>query len=220
MNELQIVNEINSLHTQAVSASKSAKEMASNAVEIAIRCGILLAVQKAAVGHGKWLEWLGNHCPELGEDTAQRYMRLARKLGKESKAEIEEEQGNTSNTAHVRYLDEAPPKSIRQAYIATGILPVAPKSEEVRRTPPLSFVKHIDSLVLWFREKTEDSPIDEWDAHVRDMLIMHLRPWMEVYNQLIDLNDKAGYNVPKGFRAQARKAEKVDAYPASWGKEK
>jgi hypothetical protein len=43
----------------------------------AIRVGRLLLEAKAATEHGQWLPWLDQNCPDIGERTAQNYMRLA-----------------------------------------------------------------------------------------------------------------------------------------------
>lgn len=72
------------------------------AIAEAMQCGKALNEAKQIVGHGKWLKWLAENCKKISEDTAQRYMKLAK-------------------TAHVRNLKDA--KSLRQAYILVGIIP-------------------------------------------------------------------------------------------------
>jgi hypothetical protein len=44
----------------------------------AITAGGLLMEAKELVPHGRWLPWLREHCPQVSERTAQRYMEVAR----------------------------------------------------------------------------------------------------------------------------------------------
>ena len=39
--------------------------------------GAALNEAKAKVGHGKWLAWLKENCPDISDRTAERYMKLA-----------------------------------------------------------------------------------------------------------------------------------------------
>jgi hypothetical protein len=66
-----------------------------------ILLGTKLAEAKKLVGHGNWSEWLARHCSEISERTARRYIALA-------------------NRSHVSDLEKH--KSLRQAYLAVGIL--------------------------------------------------------------------------------------------------
>ena len=78
--QLSIASKINELYTQAELLSKQAKDTASQAISLAVECGKLLNNQKKAVGHGAWLGWLKENCPNISERTAQKYMRLSRKV--------------------------------------------------------------------------------------------------------------------------------------------
>ena len=51
-------------------------------LEHALKAGALLLEAKAGLPHGEWLPWLGENCSDIGERTAQNYMRLARELPK------------------------------------------------------------------------------------------------------------------------------------------
>ena len=66
-----------------------------------ILLGTKLAEAKRLVGHGNWSEWLARHCTDISDRTARRYIAL-------------------SNRSHVSDLENR--KSLRQAYIAVGIL--------------------------------------------------------------------------------------------------
>jgi hypothetical protein len=80
-----------------------------------ILLGTKLAEAKTLAGHGNWLEWLAKHCPQITARTAQNYIRL-------------------SNTKHVSHLEKG--KSLRQAYIAVGILGTDDESEPVVEALP------------------------------------------------------------------------------------
>lgn len=78
-----------------------------------ILLGTKLTEAKQLVGHGNWIEWLAKHCPQIAETTARNYMRLA----------------NRQHIADLNYC-----KSLRQAYIAVGIIPT---DEESKPTPAI-----------------------------------------------------------------------------------
>lgn len=61
----------NAAHAQALKASASA-------LRYALASGKALLAAKAQLPHGKWLPWRKEHCPDIGERSAQVYMRLAR----------------------------------------------------------------------------------------------------------------------------------------------
>lgn len=52
--------------------------------------------------------------------------------------------------------------------------------------------RRIDALVLWYKKRTEHDPIENWQPNVRGLLTNELRPWVEIYNELLDLQDGAG----------------------------
>lgn len=181
---LSIANKINELHKEAEGIASAAKEQANKAVEIAIECGRLLLEQKKTVGHGNWIDWIKSNC-DFSEDTAQNYMRLFRRVREIS----EVEEGGSSKTDSSRYLEKLKAKSIKQAYIATGILPEHPKDDSPKVLQLTPHVKHIDALVLWYRKQTEDNPASKWTQFQREVLINDLNPLMEIYNELVDLQE-------------------------------
>jgi hypothetical protein len=65
-----IEDEINTEH-------RLARQSADTAIQHAIRCGELLGVQKAKVGHGQFNYWIKTHC-DFERSTATRYMQAAR----------------------------------------------------------------------------------------------------------------------------------------------
>lgn len=182
--ELSIATQINELHKQAGEIALSAKELAEKAVGIAIECGRLLISQKKSLGHGNWLDWVKKNL-EFSEETAQRYMRLCRKTD-----ELESAEGQNSNPSYVTDLAKTKAKTLRQAYIATGILPDVPKSDNVAKLKEsVTHIKHIDALVLWYRKTTELKSAKDWKPIAREALINDLTPLMEIYNELIELQE-------------------------------
>ena len=65
-----LATRINEAHRECESAARSA-------VDQAVRAGELLIEAKGKVGHGSWLQWMGDNC-ECSARTAQRYMTVAR----------------------------------------------------------------------------------------------------------------------------------------------
>jgi Protein of unknown function (DUF3102) len=46
-------------------------------IDHALHCGMLLSTAKSKVPHGKWLDWLAEHCPDVSKRSAQVYMQMA-----------------------------------------------------------------------------------------------------------------------------------------------
>jgi hypothetical protein len=86
---------------QAVAASLR------QSVHHAIAAGELLLQAKKQVAHGKWLSWLGEHCSELSERSAQAYMKLAR-----NKTEIPNPQLTADLTIDAALKSLSKPKGI------------------------------------------------------------------------------------------------------------
>lgn len=70
-----IAEQIRNAHTRCVDAVKVGLDHAKEA-------GNLLITAKSMIGHGEWLPWLRDNCPEISERTAQAYMRCARNVGR------------------------------------------------------------------------------------------------------------------------------------------
>ena len=128
-------------------AAQSRDKLAQAVAEIAL-AGQKLNTVKKILPHGDFLPWLKKHCKGVSEDTAQRYMRVAK-------------------TAHVRDLKSA--ASIRQAYLICGIVK-APEAAAVDqsarfRLPALSSIAklkpeqweagEIALFERWFTEQVE-----------------------------------------------------------------
>jgi hypothetical protein len=100
----QIAEEINSKFGEAIRFAGESTRSGKAAIIAAIECGKLLNKAKDSVDYGEWQKWLLDNCGDISQDTASRWMGLAK-------------------SAHVRNLEEC--GSLRKAYIACGLLPEA-----------------------------------------------------------------------------------------------
>ncbi len=96
---------LNSIASRINEAHRACEEAAASAVGHAIRAGELLIEAKAEAGHGNWLPWLEQNF-EGSEDTAQVYMKLARR--KDELPNTEHARDLTSIRGALRALE--PPK--------------------------------------------------------------------------------------------------------------
>jgi hypothetical protein len=64
---------------QIMTAYKAAMRVEGEALKAAIECGkyLNLAKENVKADKGKWLPWLKQNCPEISQQTASLYMRLA-----------------------------------------------------------------------------------------------------------------------------------------------
>lgn len=155
---------INAAFTEARTNATDATARAKHAIEKAIECGGLLSRQKQSLPHGSWQTWLTSHCPEISASTARRYMRLA-------------------NRSHMLGLEDA--ANLRQAYLATGVLPSAPRVRTPSTsTPTVSFVRGLDHFRRWFNRRTEELPLEKWSPEARRLLRNELS-WIDsLYQRL------------------------------------
>lgn len=182
--ELTLVSHINELHNQAESIAKSAKDMANKAVDVAVECGRLLAEQKKAVGHGNWLNWIKDNL-SFSEETVSRYMRLYAKV-----QEIKDIEGS-GNSSYVANLGKLKNKTLRQAYIATGILPARKepelKQDDTPQTYKVEHIKFIDGFVKWYQGFKGKYPLEDMSATTVDMLLLDLSAIVRIYQELSQL---------------------------------
>lgn len=97
----------------------------------AIETGKLLIEQQKVVPKGDWLLWLGANCPEIGERTAQKYMKLANA-------------NHDSDTT----LDL---QTVRQAYLAAGIISEPEKVSSGPRAPDCLWTP-LRKAIDWYTE--------------------------------------------------------------------
>ena len=100
--------------SQLAAKARQAHGIVANSTKVvlqhAITAGNALNEAKSKVGHGKWLAWLEENCPDISNRTAERYMKLAEgqaKLWKklEEKDKFDTMSNLTINEA-LRLIDE------------------------------------------------------------------------------------------------------------------
>ena len=105
------------LHQGAEGLIVATKVAAKGALQCALQAGGALLLAKDGVPHGEWMSWLRQNVQGLSSDQATRYMKLAREI------------------PHVRNLDQL--KTIRAAYIATGVVKESGKKGRKREPAPV-----------------------------------------------------------------------------------
>lgn len=123
--------EINKLYDEMCKSEDAFKEQLEYTTAKALQFGIALFKAKKLVKHGEWEKWMDKNCPNIGIRTAQKYMKLTYMIDKRKKLLDRENakalaSGEEAKTNHDSFLDF---RTLRQAYIAFGIIP-EPKEEE------------------------------------------------------------------------------------------
>ena len=93
----------------------------------------------------------------------------------------ENQEGNSS---HVMNLDAA---TIRQAYLATGILPTPTKPEDEPPDPNKPWVRYarfLDGFRLWYNTRIEEDPIESWDIDPIRILAKELTWFANLHAEL------------------------------------
>lgn len=93
-------------YRKAQDLALDSKACAVVAIEEAIRCGAMCNAKKVELGHGHWEEWVETYLPEIKKDarTLRRYMQFEKR-------------------SHCDRFEQTSPKSLRQAFVVTGIFP-------------------------------------------------------------------------------------------------
>ena len=69
-------------------------------------------------------------------------------------------------------------------------MPEAPKPDPEDKIEPLVVhVRHIDSIVKWYHDTVEHKPAKDWKFIEREAPTNDLTPLMEIYNELIELQE-------------------------------
>jgi len=164
--QLNLAPQIQEAYRECEHLVSQTREFATKAVAKAIECGQLLIQQKESLGHGSWLEWLDANVPEITDRTARRYMALA-------------------NRTHVSDLNDT--TTVRQAYLATGIIP---QPEDKKDQPPdpnkpwVRFTRFLDGFRLWFNKRMDEDPLSTWPEDSRRVLKNELKWFADLYERL------------------------------------
>ena len=179
------VAEAKRLYMEAEEAAKNAVIGVAHAVRAAHRCGAVLLMIRA-----RYPETRG------GDRTGQSRATGAKRTHVQSfltwERFVEEVLGFHPRTCR-RYmrLAEVPlddfrhVKTIRQAYLLSGVLPPPaprePAREKVRRPRHL---QHLAKLGRYFEAMVSSAPPEKWDPAVRRALKEQMRPLVELYRRL------------------------------------
>ena len=169
LTDAALAREINTRLPKIEAAIYSAREHANLALKAAIEIGAYLNEAKRRAEKGKWGDWREKHCRALSKATAYRYMDLARKV------------------SHVRRG-----MTIRQAYIACGILPDEPPGK--KDTPNLDHAPAFASPDFLAQVRSasqhvqafQDLPFDTLDSPILDQLTEEWQAMIDVCNRLIE----------------------------------
>jgi hypothetical protein len=177
--QINLSEQILAAHAQAHAFAEQAKGYASEAVAKAVECGQLLIQQKAALGHGSWMDWQAKNLPDMKRETVRKYMQIAN-VAHGTVADSEREQittggGNLKNAA-----------SLRQAFVAIGLLPVPENKPEAPdpNKPWVRFTRYLDGFRLWFNKRMDADPLNTWPEDSRRILKNELRWFAELYTKL------------------------------------
>ena len=207
--ELDVASRINALHEDAERLSKLAKSQAQKAIRLAIECGRLLTEQKAKMSHGEWMPWVEKNCC-FTRMTAHRYIKLYSSVNTIEVGKTVSQVSDSSNVTPVLHLNEdtenkvseevqtnnfiesLPAKTLKDAYIATGILPPR-KEPELKENVPAPYyfehVKFIDGFVKWYQGFKEKFPLDKMKPETVDTLLVDLSAIVRIYQELAELKN-------------------------------
>jgi hypothetical protein len=122
-----IITQINAAHDAVVESGKSS-------LTNAIRAGELLVSAKECVEHGAWTQWLDDNCPDISEETARLYMRLAKNEDEIEKAA--EQNGNAVADLSVRGAAKLLSKPLTEEQKAARAASLAKKKAEAAKKKP------------------------------------------------------------------------------------
>jgi hypothetical protein len=177
--QINLSEQIRAAHAEAAAIADEAKGFASRAVSKALECGRLLLQQKAALGHGSWLEWVNENLSDISYETLARYMRVAKAALPQPATQA------GSNLSPVTILENA--QTLKQAYVALGILP-QPEDKSNQAPDPnkpwVHFTRFIRGFRLWFAKRTDERPIDDWDEDMLRVLGNELQWFVNLHNEI------------------------------------
>jgi len=165
--ELSIVENISRTFREAHELASQASEKGRAAIFKARECGQFLKEAKQAAGHGAWLTWFAANSQALGNfslSTAQNWMKLA-DIPAEALESIQ---------------------SLKQAYLALGILPATERAPGEQRDHGEGQKWLTGILKAWeqIAISIEKQPVKEWPETQRITLKEKLRPLAELYQTL------------------------------------
>ena len=158
-----LASRLREAHAAAIEAARAAVRGCGEAVQKAAACGrVLLEARDALKEKGCFVSWIEANWPEGGIRTAYRWMKLA-----ESPEEL--------------WQDAV---SLRQAYIAVGLLPEPGPAEHSpdENKPQWNYLVHLARAERALQKQREE--LDRLSRKEKDVLKERLRPWVEMFNRL------------------------------------
>ncbi len=198
-NHERSASEIWDCYESAQKLAHGAKADAQLAIKEALRCGAMCNAKKTELkdefGHGHWLKWHDQFLPEIDLSTVERWMKMAK-------------------SCHDTILDSQP-KSLRQAYIAVGILPDPVAAQRKRfdgesRAPKTSKndTSALNAIHALFSEKAIEALIQtqdfsSWDTINLEIMVRELEPITSMRARMVHalqlkLMPNGGALFPKG----------------------
>lgn len=156
-----LVPKINAVFDESEGYAAQAVGLAGVAIRERTKLGEMLNHAKKIVGHGNWLPWLETNCPKLTEQSAQRYMKLAK-------------------TSHVRDLDNC--ASVTEAYRLAGLLPPRDEAEgdDEDKHNGDNYVVHVSRAL----DVLNKAAVDSWQPQDKAQLRARLKPLVDLYDRL------------------------------------
>jgi Protein of unknown function (DUF3102) len=159
--EISLATKINETYAEGLSLAHGAKEQAFLAIKKVIECGQYLIEAKQAVGYGNFRSWLDSHVTTLSSETANRYMRLA--------------------STPPEQLKDA--YSIRQAYIAAGILDKPGNAPAGQNHDPdgINWINILSKMTVQIERLFDTRPISAWNDVERETFVERAKPIIKRY---------------------------------------
>lgn len=194
---LDIASRINALHEKAEALSKLAKDKAQEAIKVAIECGKLLVEQRDSMKYGDFKSWVHDNC-SFARSSAYNYIKLYNSVVKipEVVQPVGQVDGNTEvevigESPTESFIESLPAKTLKDAYIATGILPPRKEPELKQDDTPQSYrvehVEYVDGFVKWYGKFKEKFPLDVMTKDTVDALLLDLSAIVRIYQELAQL---------------------------------
>lgn len=178
------------LAAEILEAYRAADELASQscslakrALQMARRCGAMLNAKKQSLPRGRWLAWLSCYLPEISQRTVYRWTALA---SKESPV-----------------LEEA--QSLKQAYIAVGMLPDPIEHQRIRQQTTAggrrSYLRPDKDFVVLLHELYRAKPVEsmvqlddfsDWPTIDLEILELELSPLVELHKRIKSTLGRSG----------------------------
>lgn len=159
----RLADDINNEYKAACAIAREAESSGVAAIKAAVRAGSYIRKAKG-ICKGTFAKWLSDNCPDISESTAQRWMRLS------------------TNASHVTDA-----KTLRQAYIAIGIIKEPAKALKPMGTAPVDIFgqlcERLDKAMPVF-DLTEGMEVEEIPQDMRHRLLEKAKPVVEFVEKL------------------------------------